>query len=203
MGYARAGFHVIGVDIEPQPNYPFDFVQGDVFDLFAELAPLADAIHGSPECRDHTPLTSVAGFKGTAWQLAKFIDLCESSGKPYVVENVMAAQFPMRCPHNLVLCGDRHFGLRTVRHRKFRCVGFDVPQPLHSIGHSARTSTKNRRTDWNRGMHISITGDVGTWVGPEIMGIDWMTGDELSQAIPPAYTEYIGEHLMAQLLFGQ
>lgn len=197
MGYHRAGFEVIGVDIEPQPHYPFEFVRADVFEVFHDLARRADAIHGSPECRDHTALTSVAGFTGSAWQLTKFIELCEGTGKPYVVENVATARFPAAYPHNLVLCADRHFGLRTVRHRKFRCVGFNVPQPPHPAGHSAPTSTKKRMHDWNRGMHVSVTGDVGTYVGREAMGIEWMTRNELSQAIPPAYTDYIGRQLLA------
>jgi DNA (cytosine-5)-methyltransferase 1 len=199
MGYHRAGFEVVGVDIVPQPNYPFEFHQEDAFTFLADHAHEFDAIAASPECRDHTPLTSRAGFKGTAWQLADIIKLLEDTGKPYVVENVGSARFPDDYPWTLMLCADRHFGLRTVRHRKFRCAGFSAPQPPHPKGHSAPTSTKKRRHDWERGMHISITGDVGSWVGPEIMGIDWMTGNELSQAIPPAYTEYIGEYLMAAL----
>lgn len=199
MGYHRAGFAVVGVDINPQPRYPFEFHQEDAFGFLAEHAHEFDAIAASPECRDHTPLTSVAGFKGTAWQLADIIKLLEDTAKPYVVENVGSARFPEEYPDNLILCADRHFGLRTVRHRKFRCVGFDVIQPPHPKGHSAPTSTKKRRHDWDRGMHISITGDVSSWVGPEIMGIDWMNGKELSQAIPPAYTEYIGLQLMAAL----
>jgi len=198
MGYHRAGFRVIGVDIQPQPRYPFEFVQGDVFAMFWDLIdryrPVA--ITGSPECRGHTPLQSVAGAGTTGWQLAKFIQLCEDYGRPYVAENVMAAQFPTDYPANLVLCADRNFGLRTVRHRKFRCTGFECPQPPHPKGHSAPTSTKRRKHDWDRGMHVSITGDVGVYVGSEAMGIDWMTGNELSQAIPPAYTQYIGEYLM-------
>lgn len=202
MGYHRAGFRVIGIDIAPQPRYPFEFYQGDVFELFEHLAPLADAIHGSPECRDHTVLASRAGKTGTGWQLGRFIELCEASGKPYVVENVMGATFPAACPSNLVLCADRHFGLRTVRHRQFRCSGFEVPQPEHPGGwtsHSAPTSRKKRKHDWDRGLHVSVTGDVGTYVGSKAMGIDWMTGNELSQAIPPAYTELIGGHLLTSL----
>jgi DNA (cytosine-5)-methyltransferase 1 len=127
--------------------------------------------------------------------LERFIELCEQSGKPYVVENVMAARFPADYPSNLVLCADRHFGLRTVRHRQFRCSGFTVPQLPHTVGHSAPTSTKKRQHDWDRGMHVSVTGDVGR----QAMGIDWMNGNELSQAIPPVYTEYIGRHLLTAL----
>lgn len=199
MGYRMAGWQVVGVDIEPQEHYPFEFVQADAFWFLERYGRLFDLIHGSPECRDHTALTSVAGKRGTGWQLGSFIELCERSGKPYVVENVNTARFPDRYPHNLVLCADRHFKLRTVRHRKFRCSGFEIIQPPHPAGHSAPTSTKKRRRDWDRGMHISVTGDVGTHLGRQAMGIDWMTGKELAQAIPPAYTEWIGWQAMLQL----
>jgi DNA (cytosine-5)-methyltransferase 1 len=199
MGYHRAGFEVVGVDIAPQPRYPFEFHQADAFEYLKEHGHEFDAIHASPECRDHTPLTSVAGTTGTGWQLSEIIGLLEHFGKPYVVENVGAARFE----HNLLLCGDRNFGLRTVRHRKFRCAGFSVPQPPHPKGpHSAPTSTKKRRADWDRGYHVSVTGDVSTYVGSLAMGIDWMTGNELSQAIPPAYTEYIGGYLYNHLESG-
>lgn len=191
MGYHRAGFDVVGVDIAPQPNYPFEFHQADAFAYLAGHGHEFDAIHASPECRDHTPLTSRAGFTGTGWQLQKTLDMLEELGRPYVVENVMAAKFD----HDLVLCADRNFGLRTVRHRKFKISGFEVPQPQHPKGHSAPTSTRKRRACLDKGYHISVTGDVDSYVGPPCMGIDWMTGKELSQAIPPAYTEYIGKYL--------
>lgn len=195
MGYRRAGFDVVGVDIKPQPRYPFEFHQADAFEFLAKRGHEFDAVHGSPECRDHTALTSVAGVTGTGWQLSELIARLDELGKPYVVENVASARFE----HNLILCGDRHFGLRAVRHRKFRCVGFTVPQPAHPRGHSRKTYTKRRREAWARGDFVSITGDVGVYVGPEAMGIDWMNGDELSLAVPVAYTEYIGTHLIRTL----
>jgi len=195
MGYSRAGFEVVCVDIAPQPRNPFEFHQADAFEFLAEHGHEFDAVSAGPECRDHTALTSVAGTKGTGWQLAKIIEDLDALGKPYVVENVITAKFG----HNLVLCGDRHFGLRTVRHRKFRCVGFTVPQPPHPPGHSAPTSTRKRMTDYDRGMLISVTGDVGTRAGSLAMGIDWMTSKELAQAIPPAYTHLIGDHLIRTL----
>lgn len=194
MGYHYAGFEVIGVDIEPQPNYPFEFHQADAFEFLKEHGHEYDAIAASPECRDHTSLTSVAGTKGTAWQLPEVIRLLESTGKPFIVENVAAAKFD----HDLILCGE-YFGLRTVRHRKFMIRRFWVPQPVHPKGHLRPTATKKRRKCFDVGYNISVTGDVGSWVGSPCMGIDWMTGNELSQAIPPAYTEYIGAHLMDSL----
>lgn len=182
MGYYQAGWDVTCVDINPQPRCPFDFVQADAF----------DAAHASPECRDHTPLTSVAGFTGTAWQLANTHLMLEASGLPYVIENVPAS--PLAA--DIVLCGGM-FGLRTYRHRKF-ASNIPLVAPVHPK-HVIRTATKQRRQRWGEGWHVSITGDVGTYVGPEAMGIDWMDGNGLSQAIPPAYTRLIGEQLLARL----
>ena len=96
---------------------------------------------------------------------------------------------------DLMLCGSM-FGLRTYRHRWFEFSDPMFPPVLTHPRHVAKTSTKKRRACWDAGMNISVTGDVGVYVGSEAMGIDWMTGNELSQAIPPAYTEHIGRHLM-------
>jgi DNA (cytosine-5)-methyltransferase 1 len=194
MGWHRAGFDVVGVDIAPQPRFPFKFHQADAFEFLAEHGHEFDVIAGGPECRDHTPLTSVAGFRGTGWQLPKCVQEFPKFGVPYVIENVMNARFD----HDLVLCAES-FGLRTTRHRKFKLGGFTVPQPPHPAKHLRSTCTSRRRERFDEGWNVSITGDVGTWVGPPCMGIDWMNGDELSLAIPPAYTEYIGGYLMKSL----
>lgn len=192
MGYHLAGFDVVGVDIAPQPNYPFKFIQDDAFEFFERHVDEPDAWAASPECRDHTPLTSVAGYKGTAWQLARIQEMFATLDKPWVIENVAAS--PLKA--DIALCGGM-FGLRTYRHRKFKS---NVPlvAPKHPK-HVIKTATKQRRQRWNEGWHVSITGDVGVYVGPEAMGIDWMSGNELSQAIPPAYTEHIGRQLIAHL----
>lgn len=192
MGYHLAGFEVVGVDIEPQPRYPFEFHQGDAFDLLDKIGDDFDVIHASPECRDHTPLTSVAGIRGTGWQLAEIERCFAELNKPWVIENVPAS--PLKA--DIVLCGGM-FGLRTYRHRKFKS-NIPLTAPVHPK-HVIPTATKQRRARWNAGWHVSITGDVGTYVGPEAMGINWMTGNELSQAIPPAYAEHIGRQLMRQI----
>lgn len=192
MGYHLAGFEVVGVDIEPQPRYPFEFHQGDAFELLEKFAGDFDVIHASPECRDHTPLTSVAGVRGTGWQLAEIEQRFAKLGKPWVIENVPAS--PLKA--DIVLCGGM-FGLRTYRHRKIKS-NVPLTAPAHPK-HVIRTATKQRKQRWDEGWHVSITGDVGTYVGPEAMGIDWMNGNELSQAIPPVYAEHIGHQLMAHL----
>jgi DNA (cytosine-5)-methyltransferase 1 len=192
-GYQLAGFHVTGVDIHPQPRYAGDeFIQGD-----AMTYPLDgfDAIHASPPCQDHSPLKSRAGEHGTGWMLDATLARLATQPAPWIVENVAGA-------HNradFLLCGEM-FGLRTIRHRRFTVdprVAALLPVPAHGR-HRAATSTKKRRACLDAGFNISVTGDVGSYVGPLCMGIDWMTGDELSQAIPPAYTAFIGEYLLAE-----
>jgi DNA (cytosine-5)-methyltransferase 1 len=193
MGYHRAGFDVVGVDINPQKNFPFEFHQAD-----AMTFPLDgfDAIHASPPCQDHSPLKSRAGEHGTGWMLDATLARLGAQPAVWVVENVGAA-------HNradLLLCGEM-FGLRTIRHRRFtidqRFTGL-LANPPHPK-HSARTSTKKRRACWDAGFHISVTGDIGSTIGGLALGIDWMNGNELSQAIPPAYTEYVGGLLLAEI----
>lgn len=192
-GYQLAGFHVTGVDVEPQPHYIGDeFIQAD-----AMTVPLGgyDAYSSSMPCHDHTPLRSLAGLNGTGWLLAGVRDRLHATGKPYVIENVPGA--PMR--PDLKLCGCM-FGLRLERVRWFELGNWPglimAPEHKRLACRSIPTVTKGRRAAWDQGLKVSITGDVGSYLGPEAMGIDWMTGNELSQAIPPPYTEYIGRQLM-------
>jgi hypothetical protein len=198
MGYHQAGFDVIGVDIKPQPRYPFPFVQADALEYLADPANLSGvaAVHASPPCQDHSPLRSRAGRHGTGWMLHATLQTLAEQPAVWVVENVAAA-------HNradLLLCGEM-FGLRTVRHRRFT-IDPRFPAllavPAHGR-HRRRTSTKKRISALAEGHNLSVTGNIGVHAGPPCMGIDWMTGDELSQAIPPAYTRFIGEQLLAHL----
>lgn len=193
-GYHDAGFDVVGVDIADQPRYPYHFIQGDALDVLADIGVEFDAIHASPPCQDHSPLKSRAGGEhGTGWLLPATIAAVRAIDRPFVVENVMGAKMP----RDLVLCGEM-FGLRTIRHRKFHLGGFAVTPPPHEK-HKAPTSTKKRRTCWEAGFNISVTGDIGSTIGGLALDIDWMTGNELSQAIPPAYTRFIGEQLLAHI----
>ncbi len=192
MGYHNAGFDVVGVDIAPQPRYPFEHHIAD-----ALTYPLDgfDVVHASPPCHDHTALAARAGTDGTGWMLAATRARLTAWGGVWVIENVPGAKLR----HDLMLCGGM-FGLRTYRHRWFElppAVSL-LDQPAHPK-HRIRTSTKDRRANWDAGLHASVTGDIGSYIGPEAMGIDWMTGNELSQAIPPAYTEHVGRQLLAHL----
>ncbi len=188
-GYAKAGFEVVGVDLHPQPRYPFEFHQADAmtFDLSG-----FDAIHASPPCQAYTVL-------GGREDLSHYPDLVDAvrerlqaAGVPWIIENVPGA--PLRDP--ITLCGAM-FGLRSYRHRLFESSAQLVapPHPKHEVRVNRRG--ENRREHWANGGFITITGDVGVYCGPEAMGVDWMSGNELSQAIPPAYTEFLGRQLLA------
>lgn len=196
MGYHRAGFEVVGIDKKEQPRYPFHYIIGNALDQFIKYDVWEEcaAIHASPPCQRYTAL-------GTREDLSHYPDLVaatrailEKTGKPWVIENVVGA--PLRA--DLTLCAAA-FGLRAYRHRIFESNVplVQPPHPRHTIRVNRRG--ENRREHWARGGFITVTGDVGNYVGPDAMGIDWMTGNELSQAIPPAYTEYIGKQLLAHI----
>ncbi len=186
MGYHRAGFDVVGVDINPQKNYPFEFHQAD-----AMTFPLEGfgAIHASPPCQAYAITNNVwKKAHGTYPDLvAPIRDRLTATGLPWVIENVPGA--PLLAP--VVLCGEM-FGLRVIRHRLFE-TPFLMLAPKHAK-HLRRASYG--RTPKN-GENFTISGHFGDVVGGRLaMGIEWMTRGELSQAIPPAYTEYIGRFLM-------
>jgi DNA (cytosine-5)-methyltransferase 1 len=182
VGLHRAGFALVGVDIVPQPNYPFDFHRAD-----AMTFPLDgyDLIWASPPCQPFTPLAHREDLTAYPDLIAPL--RARLANVLFVIENV--PQAPLR--RDLILCGAM-FGLRAYRHRIFEC-SFPVSQPPHPA-HRVRVNRRgeNRREHWRNGGFLTITGDVGVYCGPEAMGIDWMTGDEMSEAIPPAYAEYIG-----------
>lgn len=193
MGYGRAGFRVIGVDINPQPNYPSEFYRGDALSVTQWGA--FDAVHASPPCQRYSTLSALAPHVEYPDLIAPTRDMLDATGLPYVIENVMTA--PLKRERSIVLCGEM-FGLRTYRHRRFELSGFGVEAPAHPR-HVIPTATSRRRERWRQGWHVSITGDVGTYLGREAMGITWMTGQEMCEAIPPAYTEYIGGYLMKRV----
>jgi DNA (cytosine-5)-methyltransferase 1 len=226
MGYHRAGFDVVGVDINPQPRYPFEFIQADAmtFDLSGY-----DAIHASPPCQAFTAMKTMYNAKPHADLLTPTRARLVASGLPYVMENVPGA--PMT--DYVTLCGTM-FGLGTGdaelrRHRLFELGGFYMLTPPCQhytrhlvIGIYGGHGRDRRRTvtvvgDGNGGDYRKHPKTVGVYGGAggasvrdgtqqfstdqrrEAMGIDWMNGDALSQAIPPAYTEFIGRQLLAAL----
>ena len=190
MGYHRAGFEVTGVDNQPQPRYPFTFVQAD-----AMTYPLDgfDAIHASPPCQDHmrTPTHNQAA-QGTGWMLAATRERLAASGRPWVIENVPGSP----TPPDIELCGCMFPELATRSKRWFETSwrAFDL-MPAHD--HSRMVLNRFRTM---HGPYFRQHGRVPTRREVALaMGIDWMTGSEHQQAIPPAYTEYLGGLLMPAL----
>lgn len=194
VGLRRAGFDVRGVDITPQPRYPFPFTQGDA--LSADISD-ADFVWASPPCQRFSALAKRNG-NGHEWP-----DLVEpirakldTWGGPYVIENVEGA--PLR--KDLVLCGTMFPGLRVQRHRVFE-ANFPIPQPTHGKHPLTHTFDRRKRhfgkTDEMRDF-VQVTGGGNCTLGAasDAMGIDWMTKVEINEAIPPAYSEYIGRHAM-------
>lgn len=197
VGYARAGFDVVGVDIDPQPNYPYEHHVGDALQYLAKHGKDFDAIHASPPCQGYTALKAV---HGNPWPLLiePVRDLLEQIGKPYVIENVQGA--PIR--RDMILCGEM-FGLRVLRHRYFELGNWTGTAPAHQP-HRGRVAGW-RHGQYYDGPYFAVYGNgggkgtVAQW--QDAMGIDW-TNDrrELAEAIPPAFTHHIGTQLMAALV---
>lgn len=186
-GYADAGFEVTGVDVNPQPHYPFGFVQADAIEYVTKYGHLFDVIHASPPCQRYSRAQRIR--KGDHPDLiAPSREALQETGKPYVIENVVGS--PLKDP--VMLCGAM-FGLRTYRHRLFES-SFPLPEPAHPE-HIWKTTKMGRAPREGEFMHI-----VGNFTGVdqarEIMGMSWATREGLREAIPPAYTEYIGKHLI-------
>lgn len=187
MGYYQAGFDVVGVDIEPCKDYPFEFIKAD-----AMTFPLQgfDAIHASPPCQAYSAMQHIHKNKESHPDLIQGTrDRLSLSGAFYVIENVVGA--PLR--QDLLLCGTM-FGLKIIRHRIFEC-NFDVPTLLTPCDH------RETYDPWH-----GKSGDRSANKLREAMGIDWMRDagggkrkGTLSLAVPPAYTKFVGEHLIKKI----
>lgn len=197
MGYHRAGFDVVGVDIKPQPHYPFDFLQADALDALADGVPLLDdprrypdAIHASPPCQDHSRLRYATQREhGTSYLLEVTREALAATGLPWVIENVPGA--PMRPDYRLCGCQFDLPGLRRERWFETSWHGFGLQHPCVHYGETVTVTGHGMQgREYNAG--VRHTQDDRK----RAMGIDWMNRDELSQAIPPAYTEYIGAQLL-------
>jgi DNA (cytosine-5)-methyltransferase 1 len=196
MGYHRAGFEVVGVDIAHQKRYPFEFHQADALEFCREHGHEFDAIHASPPCQAYTPLRAVHG-KDYPDMLAATREALEATGLPWVIENVPGA--PINS--GIFLCGTM-FDLRVYRHRWFETpfMLMQPPHPKHTVKAGGHKAQRQRKAHYLAGGFVTVTGNVGSYCGPA-MGIDWMIGEELSQAIPPEYTEYIGAQLLAAVTY--
>lgn len=197
VGYHQAGFtEIVGVDIMPQPNYPFEFVQGDALEPPVRLEDF-DLIHASPPCQRYSDLAHRNG-NADEWPdlIGPVRTLLWGVGRPFVIENVEGA--PLIEP--VVLCGTMFPGLRVIRHRLFES-SFLLLLPAHGRHPLVFTHDKRKahygQLDQNKAF-VQVTGGGNATVTNKraAMGIDWMDGAELNEAIPPAYTRFIGEQFL-------
>jgi DNA (cytosine-5)-methyltransferase 1 len=211
-GYQLAGFDVVGVDLKMQPNYcGSEFYIADAVALLESLVRSGiagmnleldqfHAIHASPPCQAYTTLRTLQGGKDYPDLVGPVRDLLEETGLPYVIENVVGA--PLLNP--VQLCGSS-FGLRIRRHRLFEANFPIMAPPCAHYWQQDRIYPALNGDDRKRGGRSGIVGVYGNGgdkradLWPKEMGIDWMSRDELTQAIPPAYTEHIGHYLLAHI----
>jgi hypothetical protein len=196
-GYHHAGFEVVGVDVVPQPDYPFDFIQADALDCTRFTFQGFSLTHASPPCQFEAAIS-----KGTNARLRHtypdLIDpvrkMLERSGVPYIIEN------PASRP-DVVLCGEM-FDLKVIRHRRFELGGWSAQAPQHRP-HRGRVAGM-RHGEWFEGPYFAVYGNgggkgtVAQW--QDAMDIHW-TGvrKSIAEAIPPAYTEHIGRQFISHL----
>jgi len=189
-GYERAGFRIVGVDTSAQPNYPYEFIQDDALEVLADVPAWADVIHASPPCQAYSVTKSLHEHEHEAL-IPEVRARLQASGRVWVIENVVGA--PLHSP--ALVCGSA-FDLPIRRHRLFesnvplwstQC--WHAPNPLDVTGGGAttkpRTDGKGGRSNKPRTLQEAR----------DALGIDWMNRRELNQAIPPAYTEFIGRQL--------
>jgi DNA (cytosine-5)-methyltransferase 1 len=202
MGYHRAGFEVVGVDIKPQPRYPFEFEQDDALRLMRTFSagiagwwdtPPFHAIHASPPCQLFSATTPAEARQNHADLITPTRPLLIATGLPYVIENVEKARPAMRDP--VTICGSS-LGLRVRRHRLFEtnwplivppCAHGQQGQPVGVYGQGSSKSQKRGRKADNEAEVLSV------------MEMPWSDRAGATQAIPPVYTELIGYQLIQHL----
>jgi len=183
IGLHRAGFRIVGVDKDPQPNYPFEFIQGDALEVSLDGF---DAYWASPPCQKHSTLNSI-------WKrdypdiIVSIRNRLISTGKPYIIENVIGA--PLK--NAVMLCGQM-FGLGIFRHRLFESNVLLMVPPHQK--HNGRIGENGLVTVAGHGSLKRQGENYLRW--PGAMGISHMTRNEIVEAIPPAYSEYLGLQLI-------
>ncbi len=198
-GYHRAGFDVTGVDLAPQKNYPYEFIQADALEVLADTAFIAQfaAIHASPPCQAHTSLRHRTG-KTYEDLIPATREGLQASGLPWVMENVPGAPIEQ----HVILCGSMfRLGAQDRilrRHRLFETsgIGLVLTPPDSCAGRPVGGVYGGGGGRMTRGYGFTVD------AAREAMGIPWMTRDELTQAIPPAYTAFLGEHLVDAVTVG-
>ncbi|MER5927822.1 SAM-dependent methyltransferase [Streptomyces mirabilis] len=194
-GYAHAGFDVTGVDLAPQPRYPYRFVQADAIDFVREHGAGFDFIHASPPCQFDSDCQRLQGNDHPDL-IGPTRAALEATGRPFVIENVRGALPKLRTP--VLLC-DGMFGLATYRHRYFETGGgFALVQPRHPR-HTAPQAKMGRPVP--PGHYGQFIGNFsGVALARQVMGVPWMNRDGIRECIPPAYTAWIGTAVLASRL---
>jgi DNA (cytosine-5)-methyltransferase 1 len=196
VGYHRAGFEVTGVDITLQHHYPYAFIRADALVALKQnwLVGRFDVIHASPPCQTYSAYRRRGNGVGERHQdlIAPVRDLLVATGKPYIIENIPAS--PLQNP--VVVCGSS-FGLDLQRHRLFESNLTLVAPPCNHDWQTPRFPQATNRQNLRR------TVEVGAYraqpYAARAMGIDWMTREELTEAIPPEYTHFLGRQIYAHL----
>lgn len=201
MGYYRAGFDVIGVDKNPQPNYPFEFHQADAVQFIIEHGHAFDAVHTSPPCQFHSVMTNAVAKQKHVDLIPPTREALSRLTMPTVIENVEGARRALNDPTRL--CGSS-FDLGVRRHRYFE-TNFDLPQPacdhkgqgqvIGVYGNSERGDYSRRPDGTNRGRKANSPEQASAALG----GVEWMDWEGMTQCLPPSYTEYIGRHILKHI----
>jgi len=203
MGYYRAGFEVVGVDIKPQKNYPFEFHQADALEFPLEGF---DAYHASPPCQGYSTTkncSEVFGFQEHPLYLADVRIMLQRTGKPFVIENVMGAKYKKHSQEDGLqagfLCGTM-FGLPFYRHRLFETnfAWFQPGHPKHRLKDAGSYGAGVKPCSMTLMHNLKVIRESAA----KHFETEWMNGDELSEAIPVCYTEYVGKYLMQALKKG-
>ena len=200
MGYHQAGFEVVGVDIDPQPRYHFEFHQADAFEYLNAHGDEFDVIHASPPCPAYSTITPDPTRHPRL--IGRTRRALTELGRPYVIENVDGAKRQLDNP--FMLCGSA-FGLQVRRHRWFESSAWVVPapcrhaeqgQPVGVYGDHPETKAHPRRgRPGGRGIKATDLAHA-----QQAMGMPWASWRGCAEAIPPAYTRHIGGQLVAALI---
>ena len=201
-GYEAAGFDVFGVDVVAQPNYPYPMRVGDALALSSSFLSEFDSIHASPPCQAYSDLAHRNG-NGDEWPrlIEPVRAKLAATGKPYIIENVEGS--PLQ--NYVVLCGTMFPGLRVIRHRLFEAnFPIEAPDhPRHPLCHTLdkRKAHYGKTNEWVDFVSVNGGGNSSVASARDAMGISWMTKKEINEAIPPAYTEHVGNALMEWLVW--
>lgn len=199
LGYHRAGFDVVGVDLEAQPLYPFEFVQGDALDFFdPRFLGRFDAIHASPPCQSYSTMNGGRGSTKPAL-IAAVRELLDATGKPYVIENVTGARREMS---TAVLLHGGMFELRTTRPRLIETNwGYEpppkCPRPKDPLGIYGHHEQQNRVLWRRKDGSVQLAATLAE--AREILGMPHADWRGVCEAVPPAYTEHVGHQLLGHL----